>query len=194
MNASASAAAAGNRPKFLKKITPKTITDETGVKITDREWVALNLKAPLPLYDLFGVINRTKTGHTDKGDWLAFVGRFQAVSPDGEVFDSGKAHIPVLEDVIYSALTEAQESNPKAAVHIAVRIGIKPAPKDKPSATGYEYWAERLVDAQSEDDPIARLRAEAARPMLAGSAAASTTSEAGKTSEGGNGKKAHHGK
>lgn len=155
------------RPKFLKKITPKTITDEIGVKMADREWVATQLKAPLALYDLFGVISNTKTGHTDKGDWVAFVGRFKAVAPNGQEFDSGKAHIPVLEDVIYSTLAEAQEGGQKATIRVAVRIGIKPAPKDKPSATGYEYWAERLVDLKGDDDPIAMLRAEAGQRALA---------------------------
>lgn len=159
MNATASAPRA--RARFLKKITPKTITDEVGPQIGDREWVALNLKTAYPLYDLYGVISRTKSGHTDKGDWLAFLGQFKAVTPDGQQFDSGKAHIPVLEDVIYSALSQAQDANEKASVEVALRIGIKPAPKEKPSATGYEYYAERLVDARPENDPISRLMHEA---------------------------------
>jgi len=171
------------RPKFLKKITPKTVTDEVGINLGDREWVILNVKAPLVLYDLYGTINRIKTGHTDKGDWTAFVGRFQAVTPDGREFDSGKTHIPVLEDILYSALTAAQETDPKAAIEIAIRVSVKPAPKEKPSATGYEYDVQRLIDARNEADPIARLRAEAnanllTGPSLAGGTSASDTSTA----------------
>ena len=162
MNAPVSVTSGGKaRPKFLKKITPKTVTDEVGPDIKDREWIAVHLKGPLPLYDLYGLINRTKSGHTDKGDWLAFLGQFKAVAPSGQEFESGKAHIPVLEDVIYSALAQAQAENEKAAVEVAIRVGIKPAPKDKPSATGYEYFVERLIETRAENDPITRLMLEA---------------------------------
>jgi hypothetical protein len=184
MNAAADSApgtARRARPKFLKKITPKTVTDEVGINLGDREWVILNVKAPMVLYDLYGTINRIKTGHTDKGDWTAFVGRFQAVTPDGREFDSGKTHIPILEDILYSALTAAQETDPKAAIEIAIRVSVKPAPKEKPSATGYEYDVQRLIDARNEADPIARLRAEASANLLTGptaSALASDTSTA----------------
>jgi hypothetical protein len=179
MNTAADSAAPSTRrarPKFLKKITPKTVTDEVGINLGDREWVILNVKAPVVLYDLYGTINRIKTGHTDKGDWTAFVGRFQAVTPDGREFDSGKTHIPVLEDLLYSALTSAQETDPKAAIEIALRVSVKPAPKEKPSATGYEYDVQRLIEARNESDPIARLRAEANSNLLPGPADSTSSS------------------
>lgn len=164
MNAPTGAAPRG---KFLKKITPKTITDEIGVNLGDRKWVETELKGPMPLYDLFGIVVRTKTGHTDKGDWLAFVGQFKAITADGHEFDSGRAHIPVLEDMIYSALTSAKEDGGEGAkVEVALRIGIRPAPKGKPSATGYEYDVQRLVETRSEDDPIRRLMKEASVTTL----------------------------
>ena len=163
------AVASPQKVPFLKKITPKTMCDDVlGIDLADRKWVESSLTDARPLYDLFGIISKTKTGHTDKGDWTAFVGQFKACDPStGEVIaESGKAHINVLEDLVYSHLVQAQEVDPKAQVHIAIRIGIKPAPKGKPSQTGYEYWAERLSKTESVDDPIARLRAEVYQPRL----------------------------
>lgn len=199
-------AAANAMPKkipFLKKITPKTMCDDVlGIDLADRKWVETSLTSQLALYDLFGTITKTKVGHTDKGDWTAFIGRFNACDPTtGEVIaESGKAHINVLEDLVYSTLVQAQEADPKAQVHIAIRIGIKPAPKGKPSQTGYEYWAERLTQTQAADDPIARLRGEVYQARLAGPAGG--TSSEGATSgaptadsapvQNGKGGKGHH--
>lgn len=149
MNASASSRAA----KLLRKITPATVTNEIGVNL-------LALPRPIEarvLYDLFGVAARTKTGQTDKGPWLAFLGEFEAVTPDGEIFMSGKTHIPVLEDMLYAALQQAQEKDPKATVQLAIRVGIKPAPTTKPSATGYEFDVQSLIPAQT-NSAIAALK------------------------------------
>lgn len=167
MNAAASGTQAPSssavKSTFLKKITPSTITKACDIDL-------LGLPRPVPaqaLYDLFGIVNGSKRGQTALGSWLAFTGRFKAVVPTGEVFISGKTHIPVLEDMIYSVLIEAQQLDEKASVEIALRIGIKPAQKGKPSATGYEYDVQRLVERESESDPIARLQAEASRAMAA---------------------------
>lgn len=171
MNAAAKSPA---KVPFLKKITPKTMCDDVlGIELADRKWVETSLTSPLALYDLLGVISKPKVGHTDKGDWTAFIGRFHACDPEtGEIrAESGKAHIPVLEDLIYSTLIQAQEVDSKAQIHIAIRIGIKPAAKGKPSQTGYEYWAERLTKTDTADDPIARLRTEVYQARLAGPAA-----------------------
>lgn len=195
MNAAAKSLA---KVPFLKKITPKTMCDDVlGIELADRKWVETSLTSPLALYDLLGVISKSKTGHTDKGDWTAFVGRFHACDPNtGEVTaESGKAHIPVLEDLVYSTLVQAQEADPKAQIHIAIRIGIKPAAKGKPSQTGYEYWAERLSKTETADDPIARLRAEVYQPRLAAPAGASSDAPAGESAppaQNGKGAKGHH--
>lgn len=200
-------AAANAVPKkipFLKKITPKTICDNVlGIDLADRKWVETSLTSPLALYDLFGIITKTKTGHTDKGDWTAFVGQFKACDPTtGEIIaESGKAHINVLEDLVYSTLVQVQETDPKAQIHIAIRLGIKPALKGKPSQTGYEYWAERLTQTQAADDPIARLRGEVYQARLAAPAAGASSEPAPASSgasepapvvQNGKGGKGHH--
>lgn len=158
--------AGATRAPFLRKITTKTVTDAA---YGDGFLAKIGASRPVAartLFDLFGQISRTKLGHTDKGDYIQFKGRFQAVTPDGEVFDSGAAHIPVLEDMLFTALTDAQASNPKAQLEIAIRIGIKPAPEGKPSATGYEFVVTKLLQDSDASDPIARLRSEVAAAAL----------------------------
>lgn len=155
------------RGKFLRKITPSTVTAE--VHGDAKYMTKLGATRPVPaqtLYDLFGTIARAKVGTTDKGEYVQFKGRFQAVTPDGEEFLSGAAHIPVMEDMVHAALEDAHASDPKAVIEIAVRIGIKPAPEDKPSATGYEYVVERLIETSDASDPIARMRSEVAAKAL----------------------------
>jgi len=156
-------AQAGSVVPYLRKITPKTVCEKLGIDL-------LNLQRPVEprvLYDLFGTVTRSalKTDKTgEKQPSIQFSGRFQAVSPDGEVFDSGVAYIPIMDNVLDAALKEAQSRDPKAQIGIALRVAIVTAPSGKPSATGYEFDVQRLIPTeQSADDPIMRLRAEAAK-------------------------------
>lgn len=147
---------------FLRKISPKTVMEKLGVNL-------LALPRPVQarvLYDLFGVTNRVKQGTTDKGEWVAFLGEFEAVTPEGEIFQSGRAHIPVLEDMLFAALAKAQEADPKASIQVALRVSIVPAPVTKPSATGYEYEVQSIVPPQ-QSNAIAALKQMAAQHRLA---------------------------
>lgn len=137
--------------KMLRKITPSTVTTEVGINLMQLQRPV----QPQALYDLFGVVARTKQGQTDKGPWLAFLGEFEAVTPDGEIFQSGKTHIPVLEDLLYASLMQAQEKDPKATLQIAIRVGIKTAPANKPSATGYEFEVQNLIPAATNNTIMA---------------------------------------
>lgn len=173
MNA-VSTSVAPRRPKFLRKISAKTITTELGINLLE-----LGNHRPIPaqeLYKLFGITGKVKVSTTDKGESIAFLGRFRAISPDGtRVFESGQAYVPVLEEVLHSALMEAQDpergGNPKAQITFAVSIGIQPAPADKPSMTGYVYEVQKLVDAQSETDPLLMLETEAMGGTVSGEGA-----------------------
>jgi hypothetical protein len=161
---------------FLKKITPKTVTEAIG-KIVLTE-MNRPVKAQV-LYDLFGIVNGVKQKADDKsekGVWTQFKGQFRAVYTDpetGEVFqfESGATHIPMLEDVIHSTLLSAKEQDQRAQLEIAVRVAITPAKPGKPSMTGYEYDVQRLLPQRDDvKDPIAQLIAESAKanpPRLA---------------------------
>lgn len=154
---------------FLRKITPKTVTEELGIDLN-------NLQRPVKarvLYDVFGEIINLSHGHTDKGDWTKFKGVFQAVTPPDEdgvvhVFDSGAMHVPVMSDILEAAVLSAKEDDPTARVQIALRVSIVPASPGKPSMTGYEYDVQRILTQQSSNtDVIAQLRKEAASQLAA---------------------------
>lgn len=173
MNATAKSVAKTAAIPFLKKITPKTVTEAVGFNL-------LTQNRPVPprhLYDLFGVVSGVKQKadeKNEKGVWTQFKGQFRAVLPPdpetGEIlqFESGAAHIPMLEDMIFSAFQSAKANDDRAQVHIALRIAIVTAPDTKPSMTGYEFNVQRLIPAEDQaEDPIVRLMrasAEANKP------------------------------
>lgn len=154
---------------FLRKLTPSTVTEAMGIDLMKLREIDGGRVKPRELYQLFGIVNRFKQGTTDKGPWVKFLGRFKAVTPpdaNGEVkiFESGAAHVPVMEDILFGAIEEARAGNPgkPVVVEIALRISIKTAPDGKPSATGYEFDVQPLVQrTPTADDPLEKLMAEA---------------------------------
>jgi hypothetical protein len=162
-----------NVPFFLKKITPKFVTDAVG------EISLLELPRPVEprhLYDLFGTI-RFATIVADKSgtkkDSVRFSGKLKAYTPPNEngeqyIFESGQTFIPVFDEYMYTALKDAQAVEPGAYLEVALSISIKPAEPGKPSMTGYEWEVQKLIAQQpAKDDPIERLRAEAKSQQLA---------------------------
>lgn len=162
-----------NVPFFLKKITPKFVTDAIG------EINLLELPRPVEprhLYDLYGTI-RFATIVADKSgtkkDSVRFSGKLKAYTPPNEsgeqyIFESGQAFIPVFDEYMYTALKDAQAIEPGAYLEVALSVSIKPAEAGKPSMTGYEWEVQKLIAQQpTKDDPIERLRAEAKAQQLA---------------------------
>jgi hypothetical protein len=179
-----------NVPFFLKKITPKFVTEAMNQSLLPVEQIKL-LELPRPveprhLYDLYGII-RVATIVADKGgtkaDSVRFSGKLKAYTPpdaNGEqfIFESGQTFIPVLDTYLYSALKSAQEAEPGAYLEVALSIGIKTADPTKPSMTGYEWEVQKLIMQEPvPDDPIERLRLEAKNQQLALAAPKPTPTE-----------------
>lgn len=169
-----------NVPFFLKKITPKFVTEAMNQSEPEAQQIHL-LQLPRPvvprhLYDLYGII-RVATIVADKSgtkaDSVRFSGKLKAyteANADGEqyIFESGQTFIPVLDSYLYSALKSAQEIEPGAYLEVALSIGIKTADPSKPSMTGYEWEVQKLISQPpTVDDPIERLRKEAKSQQLA---------------------------
>ncbi len=169
-----------NVPFFLKKITPKFVTE--AMNKSEGPEGQINLLAltrpvePRHLYDLFGTI-RVATIVPDKSgtkaDSVRFSGKLKAFTPPDEngeqyIFESGVTFIPVLDSYLYSSLKSAQEVDAGAYLEVALSIGIKTADPSKPSMTGYEWEVQKLIsNAPATDDPIERLRLEAKNQQLA---------------------------
>lgn len=158
---------------WVRKITPKSIGEKLGLDL-------LNLPRPVEprvLYDLFGTIVscQVKPDRSGQGraDSVQFEGEFQAADPQtGEaIAESAKMFVPVMDRALQVALLNAKEHDPKARIAIGLRIAIVTAPKDKPSATGYEFDVQRIIPQEKRpEDPIEQLKALARQhaPALPG--------------------------
>lgn len=160
---------------LLRKISPATIFDKLprlDVEGAPKEF---------PLYSVYGVASKVRTGKTDKGDWVSFKGQFEAVTSNGEIFMSGQCFLPQpFEDMLFSQLQAAQQADEKASVEFAVRVFLVPPKAGKPSATGYEYRCEPLIEA-TESSPVLSLRAKVLEKMKLLAAPTEETSAANTT-------------
>jgi hypothetical protein len=183
------AAPVKNVPFFLKKITPKSVTQAVMLADPANGIDLLNLPRPVEprlLYEVYGII-RVATIVPDKSgtkkDSVRFSGKLKAYTPPDEngeqyIFEAGQTFIPVLDEYLYSALKSAQEVEAGAYLEAAFSISIKPAETGKPSMTGYEWDVQKLISqAPSADDPIERLRLEAKAQQLALAAPKKETTE-----------------
>lgn len=162
---------------LLKKISPATVAAN---KLTRLD--VDGAPSEVVLYDVYGIIAKTKNGRTDKGDWVAFVGDIEAVTPEGEVYRSPKVFLAQpMEDMLFTALMTAQEADPGATIRFAARVSIVAPAKGKPSLTGYEYRVSPLVAAE-DSNPMQSLRAQAqdAVKLLAAPTATETASKSKK--------------
>lgn len=151
--------------QILKKISSRTVAGDKLVRLDVKD-----SPEEVVLFDAYGVIQGTKVGTTDKGDWLAFVGDIEAVTPDGAIYRSPRVFVPQpYQDMLFSALMSAKEADETGSVQFAVRVSIvKPAP-GKVSAVGYEYRATPLVSAE-DTSPMKAIRDQAKSALLALSA------------------------
>lgn len=170
-----------NVPFFLKKITPKFVTEAVALDDPESPFGVNLLALPRPveprmLYELYGQIRKAvvvpdKSG--TKKDSVRFTGALKAYTPPDEngeqyIFESGQTFIPVVDDILYSTLMSAQQSEPGAYLEIAFAVAIRAADPTKPSMTGYEWDVQKLItQAPKPDDPIERLRQEAKAQRLA---------------------------
>lgn len=163
-------AASTNAGKFMKKISPAEVCPLLTPPVDLKTLGDVRPVPPRTLYYLFCKINRTKEGHTHLGAWVRFMGDFRVIDPaTGEQIGYGPAaHIPgVMTDVIYTKLDEVKSNDPRAFVEVALEVKIVTAKPGKPSATGYEYDVQPLLEMKTAaDDPLALMIAEVKRKQL----------------------------
>lgn len=148
--------------KLLRKISPATVAEAKLQRLD-----IPGAPKEVVLYDVYGIAGKTKQGRTDKGDWLAFKGEFEALTPEGEIFRSGTLHLQQpMEDMLLSALMTSQEQQEGSTVQFAVRVSLVAPKKGKPSMTGYEYSVQPLVEAR-DSAPMLSLREQAQNAVKA---------------------------
>lgn len=163
----------GNVAKF---IPTKEVEEKRGDKTVVKEVPAIG--ETVWLAQVVGIARGTKTGVSNFGDWEALVGDFIAVplvgdkgpqaagkdaagkatpAKDAQRFRTGQIFLP---DVIMNMVASAIGNN--SGVDFAFKIGITAAATDgeRPSATGYEYTADFLIQPEASD-PLTALAEKA---------------------------------
>lgn len=125
---------------LLKKMSAKTLIG----KIDPPE-------KQVDLFAVYGVATGTKTGSSNFGDWLAFIGDFEGVDiATGEVSRSPVCFLPEPAQGMLEAALLKNENG----VEFSFIIGVKP---NKTSTTGYEYTVKPVV-ASKQNDALEKLR------------------------------------
>lgn len=139
-------AKATQKIKLVAKLSMKTVFGNARSALPENDGETSG-----PLVRIVGTAGSTKSGESNFGEWLAFIGQFQAVNlRTNESFRSGKLFLPsVAQDMLLGAMTSVDA----AGVEFAFDIGIR---RNDSAQVGYEYVVVPLLDV-SESDPCARL-------------------------------------
>lgn len=122
----------------LRKLTTKTIMGERVFRPEEKERY---------LYRIAGTASGTRTGQTDYGTWIAFIGNFTARRHDGKLYASPRAILPQpMQDMLEAQISISLADGLAAAVSFAVDIFII----QSDSSIGYEYLSRPVLEAQND--------------------------------------------
>lgn len=151
--------------KMLKKLVAKDIVGRA--KLIYRKTFApedKDQKNPLPmepraLYIIFGQARDTKTGESDFGPFVEFLGSFEAI-----VLETAERSVSsrcFLQEPAQTLLSEqlARRSNMTDLVQFSFEVGVKPSQKwiDTDSGNSYEFTIKAHFKLDKAD-PLAELR------------------------------------
>ena len=153
--------------KLLKKLVAKDIVGRARLiyrkKFVDgpdgKPSTAFEPLSPAPLYVVFGQARDTKTGESDYGPWVAFLGHFEAIDLEtGERYVSDKLH---LQDPAEGLLVDqmAKRTNPSDTIGFMFEVGKKPSQKwmDTDNGNSYEFTVKTHFQIDKAD-PLADMR------------------------------------
>ena len=134
--------------KLVKKLGAKQILGDVKKVVAEK---CENDGDSCKVYSIFGVTNGFKTGTSQYGEWISFIGVMEAINyQTGEQFQATNCFIPEpLQSLIQNAMRESE------SVEFAFSVYVKRRDDTK---EGYEYIVEPHKKAQ-ESDPLAALRA-----------------------------------
>lgn len=164
---------------IVKKLTTKTLIGRVDPSKID-------VKTPLHLYTITGIIRGMKPGTGQYGDYVAFLGDFAAVVPgEKEVKRSSKCFLPpVVEQQVLSAFRDAKTGNANAEME----FGIKVLAKKNDTPIGFEYIVEPTMKVQESNRLAELLKAIGGRHALPDETTATVTEPAKEDGKGKGGK------
>lgn len=132
---------------LVSKISTATVFGKINVKDL------INANKAIKIMRVYGIAKKIITGTTHFGDWLGFIGSFEAINlQTGESFASGKCFLPVnISNMLSGAFQKDVET-----IRFGYEISVK---YNEDNACKYEFIVKSLI-APTEDNPIALLRGE----------------------------------
>jgi hypothetical protein len=118
------------------------------------------------VFAVYGTAHRHEIGNTQFGDYVSFIGAFEAVRlSDGEQFQSTRVIFPPIADTIaLDTYMRAKKGDEMAEVNFAFVIGLDP---DDRAATGYKFTCKPVNAGEEREDPLARLKSSLAPKFAA---------------------------
>lgn len=146
--------------KLLKKISASDILGNVVAIVKDME-VGQRIEA----FAVAGICDAYETGISQYGEWVRFVGSFEAVNyTDGEVIRAPAAHVPdVLQAVMLDGVKEhAEVVKSKCKEHstyfqmdrsieFAYKVEIERLPDTDKEINNYKYITSPMVDIAAND-------------------------------------------
>lgn len=124
-----------------------------------KETEAFEPLLPEPLYVVFGQARDTKTGESDYGPWVAFLGHFEAIDlQTGERYVSTVLHLQdPAEGLLIDQLSRRKEASD--TVGFMFEVGKKPSQKwmDTDNGNSYEFTVKTHFQIDKVD-PLAEMR------------------------------------
>lgn len=151
--------AGSKAPEQLRKITIATCLAAPSMELLARlEKKGQGSRADV--LDVIGIATKFKPGTSDKGEYVKFIGQFQAKNLEtGDEFISGAAIFPkMIEESLWGVMGQEVTN-----VRFGYRIGVK---YDRDAATKYVYVATPLTKP-AENDALKLLAAEIADTIKA---------------------------
>lgn len=143
----------------VTKITHKELMEG---KLTRAEVTVGDEKKLLPIEQdtaiVRGVISGHETGETKFGEFVKFIGTFEAIRiQDGEKFFSKTLILPSnASDVLFDSYSSAKKEDPTAELSFVMVLGVKP---DFNGAVGYKHTVKLSGAGMEKNDPLAAIRA-----------------------------------
>lgn len=149
----------GKPDKVKHKIV---VPNASGDGVEEKE---VYLAVPGDLMAVFGKAHNHRMGDTPLGQFMEFVGTFEALRiKDGERFQSTRCIFPpIAADMAAEAYLNAKRADDSSVVELAFVVGVEP---DHRSAEGYKFTCKPIRTGAESGDPLAELRSSLAGPFM----------------------------
>lgn len=142
--------------KLVSKISAATVIGKIPTETVQIDGKPAVRGIEQPLLRVVGIADKIKTGNSNFGEWVRFMGQFDATNIlTGEVFRGPGLHLPAMITELLRPVVEKNVADKGNGVTFAFDIGVKPAA----NAFGYEYTVTDLVPTQ-DADPLSLLKSQ----------------------------------